>query len=84
MNDTNLIQIAQQLQASGLISQSTWHGLTAMHALLVVIAGWVTHANWNNVLAAWTWYKREGALWGILKAAIIGDCKGKASTIENK
>ncbi len=67
MNTTNdLAQLAQQMPAAA------WHGITKFHALVVVIAGWVAHANWPHIIAAGTWVAEHGGVVGIGRALVLG------------
>ena len=67
MNTTNdLAQLAQQMPAAA------WHGITMMHALVVVIMGWVTHANWPHIIAAGTWVAEHGGCLGVARALLFG------------
>ena len=67
MNPTNdLAQLAQQVPAAA------WHGITMLHALIVVIAGWITHANWPKIIAGGSWVAEHGGCWGIARALLCG------------
>jgi hypothetical protein len=47
-------------------------GINTTYALLAVLGGWVTHANWPRIIAAGTWVVEHGGVTGIALALIKG------------
>ena len=66
METNRLAQLAQQMPAAA------WHGITMFHALVAVIAGWATHANWGHIVEAGTWIAEHGGCLGIARALMLG------------
>jgi hypothetical protein len=71
MNTNDVTQIVAALP-----QQVSWHGLTMTHAMLMTVAGWLTHANWDKILAAARvtlyWWDDIGGLIGLIKLIFVG------------
>ncbi len=47
-------------------------GLNTTYALLAVLGGWITHANWPSIIKAGTWFADHGGVVGIVKSVWRG------------
>ena len=65
MNTNEVIQLSQ--------SPALLNGINMTHALLAVIAGWVTHVNWPRIVAVGTWAANNGGLVGIVRKVVVGN-----------
>jgi hypothetical protein len=77
-NELTQLVLGLYQQHPNIVSKGFADQLTSIYGILVVVIGWVTHANWHNVLGAWSWLKEQGGVFGILKSIFVGNKTPKA------